>query len=409
MNPSPSSPTPARAWLVVGLLFFVGGLNYLDRSLLAVMRSSVMEEIPMTEAQFGLLLGVYAWITALLSPFLGYLADRFNRSAVIIGSLLIWSVITALTAHAVTYEQLLACRIALAISEACYLPAALALITDYHRGPTRSRATSVHIVGLSLGAAISGVGGMLATRFSWHMPYSFFGLVGIALTAVIAFPLRDPPRAPSEAKADTQVRFGPALVSLFGYSSFIIVFIYFGLAAFATGGINSWMPTYLKEEFHLTQGAAGMSATGYFNIAGVIGMLLGGFWADRWSRTNPRGRILSAFVGKILAAPCVLLMALSSSLSVALFGLAAFGLSYMIAGVQTMPILCQVTDPRYRSTAYGVLNFLAGTLAGVATYVCGALRDANIDFKWYLFFSAASLVVCALLLLRIKPLPQTDL
>jgi MFS family permease len=98
------------AWLVVGLLFIVGALNYLDRTMITTMRSSIIEAMPMTEGQFGLLTSVFLWTYGLLSPFAGFLADRFNRSRVIIGSLFVWSAVTWMTAHATTFEQLLATR-----------------------------------------------------------------------------------------------------------------------------------------------------------------------------------------------------------------------------------------------------------------------------------------------------------
>ena len=407
MNQVLAPPSTARGWLVVGLLFFAGALLSIDRSLISVMRSSIMEEIPMTESQFGFLMAIYTWVYAFLSPFLGFLADRLNRSAVLSWSLLLWSLVTMLTAYAETYDQLLACRVALAITEASYLPCALALITDYHRGSTRSRATSVHIVGISIGAALSGVGGMLATRYSWQMPYTYFGLAGMVLSGVLICFLRDPPRATADARTAVQVTFGRGLASLFGYRSFTIVFLYFGLAALATGGLHSWLPTYLKEHFQMTQGAAGLAATGYINIAAMVGLLIGGVWADHWCRTNSRGNIFVACIALAVSAPCVLLIT-ANSFGWAMLGLSIFGLSYSVGGVQTMPILCQVTDPRYRSTAYGVLNLLAASMSGLGTYACGAMRDAHIDFKWYVFTASAILVVCSMLLFRIKPLPQAN-
>ena len=78
---------PSRAWLVVGLLWVVGCLNYLDRGMINTMRGSLVAAIPMTDAQFGLLSSVFLWVYGLLSPFAGFLADRFNRSRVIIASL----------------------------------------------------------------------------------------------------------------------------------------------------------------------------------------------------------------------------------------------------------------------------------------------------------------------------------
>src|SRR5689334_21409341 len=122
---------PSRAWLVVALLWVVGCLNYLDRVMITTMRSSLKDAIPMTEAQFGLLTTAFLLVYAVLSPYTGFLADRFNRSHVIIASLLVWSFITWLTAHARSYEQLLATRLLMGISEASYMPAALALVADY--------------------------------------------------------------------------------------------------------------------------------------------------------------------------------------------------------------------------------------------------------------------------------------
>src|SRR3954465_1158014 len=120
-----SEPAPLRAWLTVGLLWFVGCLNYLDRVMITTMRQSVVDAIPMTDAQFGLLTTVFLLVYGLLSPFAGFLADRFNRSRVILISLIVWSAVTWLTAHATTYGQLLTTRALMGVSEACYIPAAL--------------------------------------------------------------------------------------------------------------------------------------------------------------------------------------------------------------------------------------------------------------------------------------------
>src|SRR5438093_8526845 len=131
--------SPARAWFVVALLCVVGCLNYLDRNMITTMRKSIVEAVPMTDAQFGLLTAIFLWVYGLLSPIAGFLADRFSRTRVIIGSLFVWSAVTWMTAHATTFAGLLTARALMGVSEACYIPAALALIADYHRGATRSR------------------------------------------------------------------------------------------------------------------------------------------------------------------------------------------------------------------------------------------------------------------------------
>ncbi|MFA5649896.1 MAG: MFS transporter, partial [Proteiniphilum sp.] len=131
-----SSLLPRGAWLVVAFLFLVGALNYIDRNMLTTMRFSIIDSIPMSDAQFGMLTSIFLWVYGLMSPLAGYLADKFKRSHIIIFSLLVWSVVTWMTGHATTYNQLLLSRALMGISEAFYMPAALALITDYHKGPT---------------------------------------------------------------------------------------------------------------------------------------------------------------------------------------------------------------------------------------------------------------------------------
>ena len=81
------------------------------------------------------MLGQFKWVYAVFSLIGGYLADRFSRRFTICASLFVWSAVTWLTGHVTTYDELLIVRSLMGISEAFYIPAALALITDYHTGP----------------------------------------------------------------------------------------------------------------------------------------------------------------------------------------------------------------------------------------------------------------------------------
>ena len=399
-----------RAWLVVGLLWVVGCLNYLDRVMITTMRGSIKEAIPMTDAQFGLLTTVFLLVYAVLSPFAGFLADRFNRSRVIVGSLFVWSLVTWLTSHAKTYDQLLLTRALMGVSEACYIPAALALIADYHRGPTRSLANGVHLSGVMVGSALGGIGGWLAERHGWAYAFGLLGLMGIGYSFVILFLLRDPP--PTGRPAGTtpepvpKVRFVEAIVSLFSRPAFILALFYWGLLGVAGWAVMGWMPTYLNEQFNLSQGTAGLSATGYVNIAALLGMLIGGAWADRWSRSNERARILVPMIGLCVAAPGILLASSTPVLAVALMALVCYGLARSFADTNMMPILCMIADPRYRATGYGLLNFCACAVGGATIYAGGLLRDAHVDISRIFQFAAGCIAICAVLLLFVRPQPD---
>lgn len=396
-----------RAWLMVGLLWFVACLNYLDRVMLTTMRASLVDAIPMTDAQFALLTSVFLWVYALLSPVAGFLADRFSRSRVVLGSLFVWSAITWLTGHAQTFNQLLLARALMGVSEACYIPAALALIMDYHRGPTRSLATGVHMTGIMVGSGLGGLGGWLAERHDWSYAFTLFGVIGVVYAGALALVLRDAPRERSAKAGGVQtlekVSFKDAVTSLFSRGSFLLVLAYWGLIGLAGWALVGWLPTYLAERFQLGQGAAGLSATGYLQAASLLGVLIGGAWADRWSRTNERGRILVPAIGLCAAAPGIYLASQTGLLPLAILGLVVYGLARAFTDANMMPILCLISDARYRATGYGILNLCSCVIGGLSIYAGGALRDAKLNLSVLFQAAAASLLLCAGLLALVKP------
>lgn len=107
-------------WIVVGLLWFVALLNYLDRQMLSTMKSAMMDDIPeLAKAEnFGLLMAIFLWIYALMSPVSGIIADRFNRKRIIIASLFIWSGVTMAMGYATTFNQIYILRGIMGFSEA---------------------------------------------------------------------------------------------------------------------------------------------------------------------------------------------------------------------------------------------------------------------------------------------------
>ena len=364
----------------------------------------------MTNAQFGLLTAVFVWVYGLLSPLGGFLADRFSRTRVIVISLFAWSLFTWLTAHATTFGELLATRAFMGISEACYLPAALALIADYHQDRTRSLATGVHMTGLMVGAGMGGLGGWIAERQGWSHAFYIFGFAGMLYAIVVALLLRDAPPEPATADPKkltggqcSPIRLGAALTSFASRRGFLMALAFWSMLNLGAASVSAWMPTYLNEEFHLSQSSAGFSATGYLSGAALLGMLVGGGLADRWSLRNERGRIYVPAIGLLIAGPGILLAAGSSWLPLALGGLVIYGLARSFCDSNMMPILCMVAGPRYRATGYGILNLFSNVLGGLAIYAGGALRDSGVNISRVFQFGSGFLIVAAIILLRLKP------
>ena len=394
---------PSGAWLALVLLWLTACLNYLDRLMITTMRDSVIAAIPMTEAQFGLLTTVFLLVYAVFSPFAGFVADRFNRSYIITGSLFVWSAVTLATGYVRTYDQLLATRALMGIAQAACMPASVALIVDYHRGSTRSLASGLLLGGAMIGAAMGGLGGWLADLHGWAYAFKLFGLAGVLLAAGLCFLLRDPPVvADPAAKPQASARLGEAFAHLFTNRAYLLLLVYACLLGVVSWSVAGWMPTYIKERFNLSQGAAGLSTTAYLNIAALVGMLIGGAWADRWSRTNEQARFLVPVIGLTLAAPGILVIAHTPLLGVAMAGLVLYGMARYFADANMMPILCVLVDPRYRAMSWGVMTFFSCAIGGAGIYAGGMLRDAQVDVSRIFLFAAINVLICAGLLFVLR-------
>lgn len=394
-----------RAWLTVGLLCIVGCLNYLDRVMITTMRDSITQSIEMTNAQFGILTSVFLWTYGLLSPFAGFLADRFSRSKVIIVSLFVWSGVTWCTAHATTFEELLATRALMGISEACYIPASLALIADFHKGSTRSMATGIHMAGIMVGQSLGFLGGWIAESGHWSDAFSIFGGVGIMYAFVLAFVLRDPATNASVLVIKDQVEkinFFSAIKSLFSKWPFILLLFFWGMLGIISWMVLGWLPTYFKEEFNLSQTTAGLYATGYLYPLSIAGVLFGGYIADKWSKKNNKSRIYVPVIGLCIAAPAIFVASGADVIYIALAGFMVYAFTTVFSDANLMPILCMVSDKRYRATGYGVLNMFACTIGGLGIYASGALRDADINLSLLFRTASFTMIICALLLFLVK-------
>ena len=407
-NQSTQQKPTTYAWLVVAVLFIAAALNQLDRSMVATMRLSIRAAIPMTDAQFGLLSSALLWAYGFTNPIAGYLADKFSRTKVIILSLLSWSVITLLTSRVVNYQQLLACRIALGISEACYLPAALALIMDYHKGRTQSRATGFHMSGLVLGASLGFLGSHMATTHNdWSYAFSLCGILGIAYTVFAFFALKEAPKQPRPAEVAAQaeeekVSFGEAFKHLFTNPSFIFLSIFWGIVGILAQVEGSWLPTYYQEAFNLPETKAGLLATLFLNPWQILGLLAGGWIADRWSKTNKYARINIPIIGICIAAPAAFFAGYSVVLWMAVGFMVVYGISRMFVDTNLMPIIVATTDKRYRATAYGMMNMFTTVIGGLGVYVIGILRDRSVDMRLILQVVSLTALASVVFLVLIK-------
>jgi MFS family permease len=399
----------STAWLVVLLLLPVALLNYLDRQMLAAMKSSVMHDIPdiRTDANWGYMLGQFKWVYALLSPLGGFVADKISRRLTICTSLAAWSIVTWVTGQMTTYDGLLWARTAMGISEAFYMPAALALIADHHLGNSRSKAIGLHHTGIYAGMIVGGFAGYAADDpdIGWRATFDVTGLLGVAYSIPLLFLLRDAPKRSFKESTSTPFNVSPvsAARELFSNYSFILLVLYFTLPALAGWVVKDWMPAILKQKFDISQGVAGVSATTYSNIASLFGVAIGGWWADRWIRKTQRGRIYVSAIGTCLLIPGLFGVGNAQSLSIAILFLIIFGLGFGFFDSNNMPILSQIVRPELRATGYGVMNMLSISGGGFADWGFGRLNDLKVPLNITFGIFSGIALFSVLLVLMIKP------
>lgn len=404
------------AWLVVALLFPVAMLNYLDRQMIASMKASVMLDIPSieSEANWGRMLGQFKWVYAILSPIGGYLADRYSRRLTICSSLFAWSLITFLTGHVSTYNGLLWTRTLMGVSEAFYIPAALALIADYHTGSTRSRAIGFHQIGIYCGVILGGFSGYAAESpvIGWQVAFKVIGILGIVYAIPLLILLRDVPARINLTPQDNKPSVLTSINALLFNGSFLLLVAYFTLPALAGWVVRDWMPSILKDSFGIGQGLAGVSATIYWQTAAIAGAISGGRLADRWMLRNERGRIYVSAIGMGLIIPaliCVGFATSSESFTLAIFALILFGAGWGYFDCNNMPILSQIVQPKFRATGYGIMNMVSISCGGFADWGFGLMRDSHVPLSVIFGVFAGVCVISVALVLLIRPRPIHEL
>lgn len=383
------------AWAMVGLLWVVVLLNYLDRQVVFSLFPLLRGDLKLSDAQLGLVSSSFLWVYGLASPLAGYISDRLGHRRVILFSLVIWSAVTALTGLARTFGELILARAAMGLSEACYIPAAMAFLSAHHSDSTRARAIGLHQSGIYLGIVIGGAGGgWMGEHYGWRPVFYLLGGVGVAYGLLLTRLLRGPARAaPPERPGFWRTARG-----LFAAKGFRIVLAVFALTSLANWLVYTWLPLFLYERFQMSLAGAGFASTFYVQAMAVTGILGGGWVSDVWSRGQPKARIWVQSAGLALAGPFLVLSASASTPLVLYFALVAFGLGRGIYDSNVMPVLCRLVRDDQRATAYGLMNFAGVMVGGVSAYA-GGLVKSTVGLAGAMQAGGVLILLCAALIL----------
>lgn len=399
-------------WMVVGLLWVVALLNYMDRQMLSTMQQSIGMSIPAVKdpVNFGRLMAIFLWIYGCISPAAGAVADRLSRKWIIVGSLGVWSAVTWLMGYCETFEQMYWLRALMGVSEALYIPAGLALIADYFTGSARSLAIGVHMTGLYMGQALGGFGATAAAEWSWQSTFQWFGVVGVVYAVVLMLLLREkrvktvPVNDKGRAAGGESV--WRTFVMIFSNGAFWVILFVFASSSLPGWGTKNWLPTLFGNSLGLSASEAGPLATITIALSSFVGVMVGGPLSDRWVRRNVRGRIYTSAIGLSMMIPALVCIGLGHDVYAAAGAALLFGVGYGMFDANNMPILCQFVPSHRRASAYGLMNMTGVFMGAAVTGLLGGLvSDGNLGVGFALMGGVVALaVVLQLTLLR----PQSD-
>jgi MFS family permease len=350
-------------WLVVAMLWFVCLFNYADRQAIFSIFPLLKSEMTLSDVELGVIGSSFGWVYALALPLAGLVGDRWSRKTLILAGLIFWSLITLATGLATEYWHLVLFRALEGFGEAFYFPASMSLISAYHDPGTRSRAMALHQSSVYTGTIVGGaLAGWLAEFYGWRFGFYVFGTLGIGLGLLLWRLLDEPPRPVLEKRFDRLHVVGAVRDVLTVPTVWVLIIVFCG-ANFVALIFLAWMPKYLHDTFQMNLAMAGLSATAYLQIASVLGVLAGGWLADRLARQLRRGRMLTQAAGLLLGVPFIFMTGWTLLVPVLVCAMTGFGFFKGIYDANIWAALYDEVPAARRATALGIMNSL-GWLVG---------------------------------------------
>lgn len=385
-------------WWVVVMLWFVCFFNYADRQAIFSVFPLLKLEMGLSDVQLGIVGASFMWVYAAFGALAGLVGDRLPRRTVVIGGLIFWSLITVATALSTTYTHLVIFRALEGFGEAFYFPASMSMLSDYHDAKTRSRAMSFHQSSVYAGTIAGGsLAGYMGEHFGWRSSFHLFGWLGVALGLVLLLLLREPPRSqqPVAVAASHQTvnlkegQVWATIRELFGNPMVRILTAVFVGANFVAMIFLTWMPSFLNRKFSMSLTMAGWSGTVYLQIASVLGVISGGYLADRLARRHRGGRMMAQSLGLLLGVPFIFIAGWTLAVPVLIVALIGFGYFKGFYDANIWASLHDVVRPERRASAVGFMNSIGWLGGGIAPI---AIAAASERFGWSACISANSVI-----------------
>ena len=385
-------------WLIIGLIFFITVINYIDRQTVSVLASVISKDLGLSNVEFGTITVWFLVAYTLSQAISGKIYDRLGIKYGFVFSVVVWSVGALLHAFATGIGSLSSFRFILGFGEAGNFPGAAKVSAEWFPQRERALAQGIFNSGVALGSIVAPpLIIWLQIKYGWKTTFIFTGALGfIWLVFWLAFYdsrdkhswLTERERnliEDEEEEADSRFQIpnskleninpkskirnpksAPTYATLLKYKqTWAIV-----LARFLVDPVwwlyITWLPKYLGDVRGFKLQEIGAFAWMPFVAAG-FGSLFGGWLAKfligrGWSVNNARKAIIGV---SCLLMPAGIVAAYTSDamFALAMISVVLFGFQVWINNVQTLP------SDFFPKSAVGSIAGLGGTGAGIGSII----------------------------------------
>lgn len=323
-KPKISSGSVAGATVALVLLTALNFVNYIDRYILPGVQEQVKHEFSVSDAQIGALVFWFMIAYMGVSPLTGWLGDRFPRKPMIVVTALLMSGCNFFTSSVQSYGSLNLRHAALGIGEASFGIFAPAMLADFYAEDQRNRILTIFNIAIPIGAAIGvTAGGAIGEHYGWRHAFVLSAIPGALLALLVAIFLKEPQRG-ERTHEKVAVNKG-VVMTLLKNKAYMFSILGYAAVTFSLGGISNWMASFLQR----VTGYSQTEATGVMGpiivVGGLGGTVVGGWWAQRWSKKNPKAMYYVPGIGAALTvAPAVLCFFGPKSLTLPSLAVAVF-------------------------------------------------------------------------------------
>ena len=351
------------------VLFSMNLLNYIDRYVFFSAGPKIQSDLEFSNSDFGILSVAFMVVYTIVSPFVGWMGDRYHRRRLIAFGVGLWSVATVGTAFASSYYEMFFWRALLGIGEASYGVIAPALLADLFPPKRRGRVMGIYYLALPLGGAIGYmVGGYFSTH-NWRHAFWIVGIPGL-LAAIAGLMIHDPGRGASEERVETgpppRPKFSDYL-QILKTPSFLFNTAGQAAVTFAIGAYAVWGSAFYQTVRGLDAKEAGRMIGAITAGAGLLGIIIGTVVADRLGKVTRRALMFWPAFAVMLAVPCGTMAILSPDRTTSLTYL--FFASLFMASVlgPSNTVTANVVPANQRAAGYAVCIFLVHLFGDISS------------------------------------------